>query len=150
MSFPPTLRYAFSVNRLGDHDDVVAYVQEKLDAAPPPAPPRQLVRPAPLWRWIPLVLGVTGMLTVVQVGTAAVDHFSAPRINEPCAEHRDCGVDEHCLMHLPPKERYCSRACAPDAPCPAGMRCGDLAAIPEAVRGVGAAGPVAASSACVR
>lgn len=134
---------------LRDDDKVVAYVRERLAKAPKRHRGRELVRPASLWQWLPFGLIVIGILTVVQVGTAAIDHYTAPRINEGCTQHRDCGADEVCLMHLPLADRYCTRACAPGS-CPAGMHCGDISTIPEADRGVGAAGPAAASSACIR
>jgi hypothetical protein len=135
--------------RLSDDDAVREFVRDHI-APKPVRVRRMLVRPEPLWRWVPLALTVLGGLTVVQVGTAAIDHFTSPRIGEACVEHRDCGPHELCLRHLPLEERYCSHGCAVDGECPNGMSCGDLSAIPEANRGVGAAGPASVASSCVR
>lgn len=137
------------MKRLADNPELAAFVRQRLSAKTP-GPARRLDPPPPLTRWLPLVLLSVGGLTVVQVGTAAVDHYTSPRIDQTCVEHRDCGDGERCLAHLPLGERYCTHACDTDDACPDGMRCGDIAAIPTADRGVGAAGPAAASSACVR
>jgi hypothetical protein len=139
--------------RLRDDDRLVGLVRARLacgrQRSKARARARELVEPPSLWRWAPLVLGVIGGLTVVTVGTAAVDHWTAPRLGEACHRHRDCGTGEFCLQHLPVGSRYCSAGCDADADCPRPMRCGDLATLPEAERGVGAVGPAGTASACI-
>jgi hypothetical protein len=139
------------MRRLGEDERLTRIVRERLAGARPKRKrARELVAPVSLWRWAPLVLGVIGGLTIVTAGTAAVDHWTSPRVNEPCERHRDCASGEFCMLNLPHGSRYCSTGCEVDRECPKKMHCGDIAELDEADRGVGAVGPAGTSSACVR
>lgn len=136
--------------RLGERHELKAHLRERLEVTAERRVVRQLVQPGSLRRWGTFTLVIAAALTFGQVGSAALERWSGPRVGARCVEHRDCGDGESCLKHLPVERRYCTRSCDGDRDCPLEMRCGDVATLPEANRGVGAAGPAAASSACIR
>jgi hypothetical protein len=90
-----------------------------------------------------LVLGI-------QLGLGALDALVGPRLGEHCAEHRDCGEGEFCMVHLALDDRYCSTPCSRDGQCNALTSCGDPKTLPGAVRSYVLLGEGANGPACIR
>lgn len=99
---------------------------------------------SPHLRW---GVAVTAAVALLQLGMAAVDELDGAPLGEHCETHHDC-ESSLCLVHLAPDDRYCSKPCRRDAECAPDHQCADPATFPDAQRGVGAAGPLAAGQVC--
>jgi len=141
-------------SRLADHPRLRRRLSKRLRRkAPTPAelehieagrqPPRP---PSPTWLW---ALAAVGGLGLLQLGMAGVDAVSGESLGEACTEHRDC-ESGLCLKHLRRDARYCSTPCDGAGDCGPTLDCGPAEALPEAQRGVGAAGPLAQGAVCIR
>ena len=145
---------AVSKSRLGEQPTLRKQLRKRLrDRAPTPMREelieqarRPLLSGSPLMLWgAAVTVGIVGL----QLGMVLIDTLDGGSVGDACERHGHCETDL-CLTHLHVDARYCSKPCRGDAECLPGHRCGDPTTLPEAQRGIGAAGPLASGSVCVR